>query len=141
MTRVVLDTDVVLSGLISARGASRRLLLGALDHGFELLLSTALLMEYESVLCRPQHLARAGAQIADIAEILDALASICTPVVFDYRWRPTGANRDDEMVVETAINGQADMLATFNRKDMREAGDLFGFRVEDPGMVLRSLQA
>ena len=29
-------------------------------------------------------------------------------VAFDYRWRPTGAEGDDERVVETAINGHAD---------------------------------
>ncbi|WP_264996459.1 PIN domain-containing protein, partial [Kozakia baliensis] len=44
--RVVLDTDVVLSGFMSPDGASRQLLLGALDGNFSLLLSTTLLVEY-----------------------------------------------------------------------------------------------
>src|ERR1019366_2937343 len=50
--------------------------------------------------------------------ILDALAGLCIPVVFDYQWRPTGAHADDELVVETAVNGHADVLATFNLEDM-----------------------
>ena len=137
--RIVLDTDVVLSAFISPNGASRQLLLGALDEKFALLLSTPLLVEYEAVVRRPQHLFRAKATDQQVTEILDALAGICVPVVFDYNWRPTGAHADDELVIETAINGQADVLVTFNLRHMREAGAVFGFRTQRPGPLLRSL--
>ena len=103
-----------MSAFISPDGASRQLVLDALDGKFALLLSTPLLLEYESVLLRPAHLARARAVDADVMEILDALAGLCVPVVFDYQWRPTGAHADDELVVATAINGHADAVATFN---------------------------
>jgi len=56
----VLDTDVMVAALRSDRGASRQLLLAALDRQFELLLSVPLILEYEAVLTRPEHLARAG---------------------------------------------------------------------------------
>jgi putative PIN family toxin of toxin-antitoxin system len=107
MLRVVIDTDVLLSAFISPAGASRQLVLEALDDKFALLLSTPLLVEYESVLLQPPHLAQARAAAGDVNEILDALAGLCIPVVFDYNWRPTGAHADDELVVETAINGHA----------------------------------
>ncbi|HQT62672.1 MULTISPECIES: putative toxin-antitoxin system toxin component, PIN family [unclassified Acidiphilium] len=141
MLRVVIDTDVLISGFISPEGASRQLVLDALDEKFALLLSTPLLVEYESVLRRPQHLARAKATDADVTEILDALAGICVPVAFDYNWRPTGAHADDELVIETAINGHADALATFNLKDMRDTGARFGFRAQRPGPLIRSMRA
>ncbi len=140
MMRVVIDTDVLLSAFLSSAGASRQLLLHALDGRFALLLSTPLLMEYEAVLCRPQHLARARASVADVTEVLDALAGICVPVVFDYHWRPTGAHADDELVIETVINGQADVLATFNLKDMRTAAATFGFRANRPGPLVRRMR-
>jgi putative PIN family toxin of toxin-antitoxin system len=145
MLRVVVDTDVVLSAFISSEGASRQLILDALDAKFALLLSTPLLVEYESVLRRPHHLSRANATEANVMEILDALAGLCVPVVFDYRWRPTGAHSgdglaDDELVVETAINGNADVLATFNLKDMRDAGATFGFDVQKPGPLVRRIR-
>jgi hypothetical protein len=58
--------------------------------------------------------------------------------VFDYIWRPTGAHADDELVLETAINGHADVVATFNLKDMRLAGARFGFQTQRPGpLVIR----
>jgi putative PIN family toxin of toxin-antitoxin system len=138
--RVVIDTDVLLSGFISPDGASRQLVLDALDGKFALLLSTPLLLEYESVLRRPQHLARARGSDAEVTEVLDALAGICVPVVFDYSWRPTGADADDELVMETAINGHADALATFNLKHMHDAGALFGFQVQRPGPLVRRLR-
>jgi len=74
-------------------------------------------------------------------EILDALAGLCVPVVFDYRWRPTGAHGDDELVVETAINGNADALATFNLNDMRNAGARFGFDTQRPGTLVKRIRA
>ena len=95
---------------------------------------------HEAVLTRPNHLARWGLRTDDILELLDELAQICTPVAFDYRWRPTGADNDDEMVIETAINGHADALATFNLRDMRDAGARFGFRAERPGPLVRRLR-
>jgi hypothetical protein len=114
--------------------------LDALDGKFILLLSTPLLVEYESVMRRAEHLARARATDIEVSEILDALAGICAPVVFDYRWRPTRAHADDELVVETAINGHADVLATFNLKDMRDAGAQFGFHAQRPGPLVRRMR-
>jgi putative PIN family toxin of toxin-antitoxin system len=140
MLRVVIDTDVFLSALISPKGASRQLILDALDGKFALLLSTPLLVEYESVFLRPRHLSRAQATEADVLEILDAVAGICVPVVFDYQWRPTGADADDELVAETAINGHADVIATFNLAHMREAGARFGFDVQRPGPLVRRIR-
>jgi|GEM_PF-5166851 hypothetical protein len=69
-----------------------------------------------------------------------ALAGICVPVVFDYRWRPTGAHADDELVVETAVNRHADALVTFNLRDMRNAAASFGFAVLRPGPLLRRMR-
>lgn len=138
--KVVMDTDVLVSAFISARGASRQLLIDVLDEKRVLLLSTPLLLQYESVLTRTEHLDKARATHADVTEILDALAGLCQPVVFDYHWRPTGADPDDELVVETAVNGSADMLVTFNIRHMRAAGVRFGFAVGFPGPLVRKIR-
>jgi predicted nucleic acid-binding protein len=49
-TSYVLDTDVIVAALRSDRGASRQLLMAALNQQFELLLSVPLILEYEAVL-------------------------------------------------------------------------------------------
>ncbi|MFT4102252.1 MAG: putative toxin-antitoxin system toxin component, PIN family [Burkholderiaceae bacterium] len=136
----MIDTDVLVAAFLSSVGASRQLVLDALDRRFALLLSTPLMMQYESVLRRPEHLVRAGANVTEILEILDALAGICVPVVFDYTWRPTGADANDELVLETAINGHATELVTFNLKDSRRASERFGIPALRPGPLVRRLR-
>ena len=75
VTRLVLDTDVLVAALRSSRGASRRLLVAVLDGTFRALASVPLMLQYESVLNRPEHLEAAGVSSEDVRAILDALAT------------------------------------------------------------------
>jgi predicted nucleic acid-binding protein len=34
-----------------------------------------------------------------------------------YQWRPQLTDASDEMVLKAAVNGQADAIVTFNRRD------------------------
>jgi predicted nucleic acid-binding protein len=43
---------------------------------------------------------------------------------------------DDEMVLETAINGNAQAIVTFNRTDFAHAAERFGLMVLSPGEAL-----
>jgi putative PIN family toxin of toxin-antitoxin system len=138
--RVVLDTDVMVAGLSSAMGASRRLLLAVLDGEIRMLLSTPLLVEYEAVLTRPAVLAMARVSADEVVAVLDELAGLCIPVAFDYRWRPQARDPDDDLVLETAINGGAEVVASFNVADMRTGARRFGIVVERPGAVVRRIE-
>jgi predicted nucleic acid-binding protein len=46
----------------------------------------------------------------------------------------------DAMVLDTAVNGNADKLATFNLKHLRDAAMAFGIRANRPGEVLREVR-
>ncbi len=72
----VLDTDVMVAALRSDRGASRPLLLAGLNQRLELLLSVPLILEYEAVLTRPQHLAACGLSSTEVGRVLDDLAAV-----------------------------------------------------------------
>lgn len=137
MLRAVIDTDVMVAALESSTGASRQILLHALRGEMHLLLSTSLMLEYEAVLTRAETLKRSGLSSSDILAVLDELARICVPVAFDYRWRPVAADEDDDFVIETAINGAADVIVSFNARDMRQGAARFGIPVERPGLVMR----
>jgi putative PIN family toxin of toxin-antitoxin system len=113
----VLDTDVMVAALRSDRGASRQLLLASLNQRFELLLSVPLILEYEAVLTRPQHLVACGLSRAEVGRVLDDLAAVARPVRLAFRWRPRLSDPDDDMVLETAINGSASAIVTFNQRD------------------------
>jgi putative PIN family toxin of toxin-antitoxin system len=137
--RIVLDTDVLLAAFDSPTGASRQLVLRILDGAVSLLMSTSLLLEYEAVLTRPKVLDMIGLDGASVLSVLDELAGLCVPVALDFRWRPVAADPDDDMVMETAINGGADIIATFNIRDMRAGAGRFGVAVERPATVLRRI--
>lgn len=137
--RVVLDTDVLVAALRSDQGASRQLLLAALDRRFVMLVSVPLMLEYEAVLTREEHLAAAGITANDVDTVLDALATVVEPVRLSFLWRPRLKDAADEMVLETAVNGMADRLVTFNLKHLGEAALEFGVRALSPGKALREL--
>jgi putative PIN family toxin of toxin-antitoxin system len=138
--RIVLDSDVLVAALRSDQGASRELLLAALDRRISMLVSVPLMLEYEAVLTRPEHLAAAGITADDVNVILDALAAVIEPVRLRFLWRPKLKDPGDEMVLETAVNGRADCLVTFNLKHFGEAALAFGVRAIRPGQVLREIQ-
>ena len=49
--------------------------------------------------------------------VLDDLAAVARPVRLAFRWRPRLSDPDDDMVLETAINGSASAIVTFNQRD------------------------
>ena len=129
-----------MAALRSDRGASRQLLLGALDRQFEALVSVPLMVEYEAVLTRPEHLNATGLNADDVNEILDAYAKIAVPVRLRFLWRPRLKDPADEMVLETAVNGAADRLVTFNERHLAVAAREFGVRVSRPRDVWTEVQ-
>src|SRR5215469_13319975 len=124
----------------SDRGASRRLLLMALEGAFELLVAVPLMIEYEAVLNRPEHLEVIGLDIGEVNEILDAVARVCTPVPLRFLWRLRLKDPADEMVLETAVNGGADWLVTFNVRHLAEAARDFGMRVMQPSEAWKQVK-
>ena len=132
----MLDTDVLVAAFRSDRGASRQLLLGALDRRFELLLSVPLMLEYEAVLTRPVQLDACGLNAGEVERVLDDLASVARQVRLAFRWRPRLSDANDDMVLETAVNGNADAIVTFNQCDFEEAGREFDCAVILPRETL-----
>jgi len=129
--RLVLDTNVVLTGIRSRSGASAELL-RQIRHGrARMVASVPLFVEYEDVLTRPEHLSAAGLTRAEAVAILDALASILEPVELHFLWRPQLRDGDDDMVLETAVNGNADALVTYNVRDFA-AASRFGVAIAKP---------
>lgn len=138
--RLVLDTDVLVAAFRSERGASRELLIAALDGRFVLLASTALWLEYEAVLTRPEHLTATRLSAAEIRDVLAALAVVAEPVTIHFLWRPVLTDAEDEHVLDLAMNGRADMLVTFNQGDFLEASRTFQVEIVTPAAALRQLR-
>jgi predicted nucleic acid-binding protein len=104
------------------------------------LVSTALFLEYEDVLKRAENRLATGMSEEDVDGFLAALASAAEPIQVNFRWRPQLSDPKDELVLEAAVNGEADALVTHNVRDFEPAARLFGLRVLLPRQVLKELE-
>ena len=141
MLRCVLDTDVVIAAMRSRTGASAAIILAALDTPYlKLLASVPLVLEYEAKCLMPKHRDVAGLDEQQTQRFLTSVIDLMEPITMDYRWRPQLRDPGDEMVLETAINGQADLLITFNLRDYGDAPKQFGIQALRPADALKRIR-
>ena len=137
--RVVLDTNVLIAAARSKGGASFELLRQLRLGHFVALASVPLMLEYEAVLKRPEHLKPGNRTEAMTDRFLDAMCLRMEFVHLFYLWRPQTRDPGDEMVLETALNGRADALITLNLADFDVAKN-FRLPVLTPGSFVRQLR-
>ncbi len=138
--RFVIDTDVVVAAMRSPQGASAAILVAAIDERVTLLMSVPLVIEYEAVCGRAEHRLAAGLEENEVGVFLDGLVALGEPVESHFLWRPQLRDPSDEMVLEAAVNGQADAIVTFNIRDFGVAPEKFGVAVQRPAEALRSMR-
>lgn len=136
MLKVVLDTSVLASALRSRSGASHAVLRLVALGQVGILATPALFWEYEAVLKRDEQRTVSGLSIPEIDHLLDALASACLPVEIHFQWRPQLNDPNDEMVLDTAVNSNADALVTFNLAHFAIAAKRFGLPLWLPKQLL-----
>ncbi len=99
------------------------------------------MIEYQAVMTRPEHLKASGLKAKEVNSVLDALAAVIEPVQFTFLWRPSLRDPDDDMVLEAAVNGQADAIVTFNILNFDIVAADFGIEVLVPGETWQRLKA
>ena len=127
-----MDTDAIVAAMRSPTGASAAIFRKARQGKEALLLSVPLAMEYEAVCVRPEHQLAAGLSEQAVRIFVDAVIALAEPVKIHYLWRPQLRDPSDEMVLETAVNGRANLLITFNVRDYGTAPVRFGIEVMTP---------
>jgi putative PIN family toxin of toxin-antitoxin system len=137
--KAVIDTSVVVAALRSRDGASNALLRCVGTMRLKMLATPALFLEYEEVLKRPEQQAAHGLDRSGIDRFLATLASIIEPVDVHIAWRPQLRDPADEMVLEAAVNGRANVLVTFNVRDFTPTAERFGISVLRPRDVLKKV--
>ncbi len=136
----MLDTDVVVAAMRSPRGASAELL-RRIDAGKAvMLLTVALALEYEAICTLAEHRLASGLSAPEAAVYVDGLIALAEPVRAFFRWRPQLRDPGDELVLEAAVNGQADAIVTFNESRLRQARKSFGIEVVRPAEALRRIE-
>ena len=72
--------------------------------------------------------------------LIDSLVKVAEPVRIRFLWRPLLSDPRDDMVLETAVNGGADLLVTFNQKDFVAASKGFAHETVRPSEALDRLR-
>jgi predicted nucleic acid-binding protein len=124
----------------SPTGASAAIVRLARRGRVTLLVSVALALEYEAVSSRLEHRLAAGLSEDEVNVFVDAIVGLAQPVTLHFLWRPQLRDPCDEMVLETAINGEADALVTFNARDFGDVPGHFGVELLLPGEVIARMR-
>ena len=138
--RIVLDTSVVVAALRTRSGVGNAVLQLVAQRRVTILATPPLFLEYEEVLKRPEHRLAHGLTPEAIDEFLAELAALVEPVELHFQWRPQGRDPNDEMVLEAAINGRADVLVTYNLADFVGVAERFRISVMHPADLLKKLK-
>ena len=111
-----MDTNIIVSGLYSKRGASYQLLKAAISGDLPYALSPLVAFEYEGVIHQRIRDGFLKITIADCERILDAFFSMATIVWRPFRMRPILPDPSDDKILECAISSDCTHIITFNRR-------------------------
>lgn len=135
--RVVVDTNVRVSALLTPAGAPGQVRTALRDARFFLVVSEPLLTEVAEVLARPHLSTKYRVTTQEVASLLALLRERGEFVDV------TGAvalcrDPDDDIVVETALNGRADFIVSRD-DDLKGAPDLVAI-LEQNGIAVLSVR-
>jgi putative PIN family toxin of toxin-antitoxin system len=134
--QIVIDTNVILAGLRSPRGASYQVL-SLLGRGyFDAHISVPLVLEYESVALR--HLGDLPISSGDGNDFLNYVCRVSVAHEIYYIWRPFLSDPDDDMILEVAVVSSAAAIVTFNKHDFHGC-ERFGLRLLTPAELLQEI--
>lgn len=133
--RIVADTNVVVAALRSSRGASAALLrLGAAGK-VTLVVNVALAFEYEAKCA--DHAAAVELTVDDAVMFAKTLIDLAEEATNYFSWRPMLRDPGDDMVLETAINGRANAIVSYNHKDFGNVPGMFNISLLKPHDVIK----
>ncbi len=132
--RVVLDTNVIISGL-NFRGNERLVLDFARRKRFDLFLSPFLLREVSGVLSQ-----KFGWESGRVAEALRMLAEAATVIDPQQSLEVVEGNHADNRILECALAASADFLVTGDRRHLLPLGEHRGTTILNAPQFLSRLE-
>lgn len=135
--RVVLDTNVIISGLISEHGNPGRLLDAVRHDHLVLVTAPVQIEEVTDVLSRPRIAKRLteGAR-EQLASLLSDIAEVFTgslPVV------TASSDSDDNLILAIAVGTHADLVVSGDKKHMVSLDDIEGIPIVSPAIAVERL--
>jgi predicted nucleic acid-binding protein len=130
----VIDTNVVFEGLTHL-GASAGVLDAWVEGQFQPCVSTALALEYRSVLARKLRPLRGEKALMALQALL--VRSEYVPIYFSYR--PASSDPGDDLIVDCVMNSRS-LLITNNVRDFLAASRELGFTLLRPAAFVRLIR-
>jgi putative PIN family toxin of toxin-antitoxin system len=140
LLRVVLDTTVLISAVRSRNGAAARLIQLAIEGRFALLMDVSLALEYREVALRSQHTAISHFTKDEILALIWTLENVAEPVLIVEKHRPICVDPGDDHILELAINGKADIIATANLRHLQEPALRYNMEATDAPTLLSRIR-
>jgi len=137
--KIVIDTSVWISALITKDSKAREILKMVLKKELYPQISEALFKEYETVMKRDkiQRLTPLGQEEQE--ELFNAYLSCCKWNEIYYSWRPNLKDENDNFVVELAVASSSLFILTYNIKDFNDAELLFSHKVITPEDFIKEI--
>jgi putative PIN family toxin of toxin-antitoxin system len=130
--KIVIDTSVWISALITKKSEARELLRLVLREKLFPQMSEALFREYEAVMKRKKIQQLIPLTLLEQNDLFEAYLSTCKWNEIYYTWRPNLKDEDDNFVVELAVASGAEAIVTYNIKDFKSAQLLFKHQIITP---------
>ena len=89
---------------------------------------------------RPDQLSAFQRTAQEVESLISELEELVEPLPFAERHRPISPDPDDDVVLEAAINGRADLILSHNIRHLREAAARFKIEVVTPQEFLQLLR-
>ena len=134
----VMDTNVIISGLYSKRGASYQLLRAAISGDLAYAVSPLVALEYEGKIHQRIRDGLLNASNWGYAKFLDAIFANATKIWEPTIVRPILPDSSDDKLLECAIAGGCTHIVTFNKRHFpEEITRLYGIAVMTSGEFLK----
>lgn len=129
---IVLDTNVLVSGLLNPGGAPGRIVDLVVGGHLAIAVDDRITLEYRAVPRRPGF----GFDPADVAAVLDLIERTARQV-HAPPLEVQAADPADQPFLEVAVESEADALVTGNPRHYADAARRAGLRVEGPAAFVR----
>jgi predicted nucleic acid-binding protein len=115
---LVIDTNVLVAACRKDGGSSRAVIKRCLAGQYQPLIGTALFLEYEDVMARPQIFAGSPLTEAERQAVFRGFLAVCRWTEVYFAWRPNLPDEADNHLMELAVAGSAVAVVTRNVRDL-----------------------
>ena len=136
----MLDTASLVAAVRSSDGAAGEVVRMIFREELVPLMDLKLGLEYRDVALRAAHVRASALSKREIVELIEAMEAFAEPVEVVMKTRPLSSDPNDDMILDLAINGQAEALVTSNRKHFAKAGKRFGIPVLSSAELLEKMR-